>query len=216
MTEVTASAAELNYLDLTGLGTGVASEAVVLDGGEDYIWPIGGVLTYGVLNDATDNIDATAAEINRIADKTASVVNLTASTLSVTLAAHGDRIITLNRAAGSTITLDAATGTGATYTFIVGTSCTSGSYIIKVANGTDVFDGGLAIGADIDGAGATGYTWFAAAGDDTFTMPAAGPASGGEVGDRIVVIDYATGFFFINATIQQGGAGEATPFSSGV
>jgi hypothetical protein len=211
-----ASAAELDYNAGVTAGTGAASKTVVLDSGEDFTWPATGILTYGVLNDATDNIDATAAEINRLADKSASVVDVTDPTISLTLLLHGDRIVTLSRAAGITVTLPAATGTGATYTIIIATGCTSNDYIIKVANGTDVFDGGLAIGADIDGAGATGYTWFAAAGDDTFTMPAAGPASGGEVGDRIVITDYKTGFFFINAHIQQGGASEATPFSAGV
>ncbi len=58
-TDVTATAAELNYLDLTGLGTGVASEAVVLDSGEDYVWPSGGKLTYG-----GTQITATGAELN--------------------------------------------------------------------------------------------------------------------------------------------------------
>ena len=43
----TATAAELNYLDITTLGTGAASKAVVLDAGEDYTWPTAGVLTYG-------------------------------------------------------------------------------------------------------------------------------------------------------------------------
>ena len=258
----TASAAELDYVAGVTAGTGVADKAMVLDVGEDFTWPSGGILTYGgstvtstgtelsytdittlgtqeaskvVTTDANVNsgvskvtelwigatsaevqINATPAEIDRIADKDASVVDVTGASVSITLAAHGDRIITLNRAAGITVTLDAATGTGASYTFIIGTSCTSGSYIIKVANGTDVFDGGLALGVDIDGEGATGFTWYAVAGDDTFTMPAAGPVSGGEVGDRITVIDYATGFFYIQAHIQQGGGGEATPFSSGV
>ena len=46
---MTASAAELNYNDIASLGTGAASKAVVLDAGEDYIWPNTGVLTLGVL-----------------------------------------------------------------------------------------------------------------------------------------------------------------------
>lgn len=41
---VTASAAELNYLDITTLGTGAASKAVVLDANGDYAMPSGGVL----------------------------------------------------------------------------------------------------------------------------------------------------------------------------
>ena len=64
-TQVTATAAELNYLDITTLGTGAASKAVVLDAGDDYTWPAAGVLTYGVLKDsAATTITATGAEIN--------------------------------------------------------------------------------------------------------------------------------------------------------
>lgn len=62
---VTATPAEMNYNDITTLGTGAASKAVVLDAGEDYTWPATGVLTYGVLKDpAGTSLGATAAEIN--------------------------------------------------------------------------------------------------------------------------------------------------------
>lgn len=40
-TQVTSTGAELNYLDITTLGTGAASKAVVLDANGDYIWPAG-------------------------------------------------------------------------------------------------------------------------------------------------------------------------------
>jgi len=46
---VTATTAELNYVDLATLGTGAASKAVVLDAGEDYVWPATGILTAGVV-----------------------------------------------------------------------------------------------------------------------------------------------------------------------
>ena len=77
---VTASAAELNYNDITTLGTGAASKSVVLDAGDDYTWPATGILTYGVLRDpAGTTLGATAAEINRAADVSARVQELTAS-----------------------------------------------------------------------------------------------------------------------------------------
>jgi len=41
------TAAEVDYLDLTTLGTGAASKAVVLDANSDYIWPAAGTLTFG-------------------------------------------------------------------------------------------------------------------------------------------------------------------------
>lgn len=69
---VTASAAEVNYNDITTLGTGAASKAVVLDAGEDYTWPAAGILTYGVLKDsAGTTLSATAAEINQACDQSA-------------------------------------------------------------------------------------------------------------------------------------------------
>lgn len=64
---LTASAAELNYLDIASLGTGAASKAVVLDAGDDYVWPASGVLKYGVLKDPADTaITATGAAINAL------------------------------------------------------------------------------------------------------------------------------------------------------
>lgn len=67
-TAVSSTAAELNYLDLATLGTGAASKAVVLDSGDDYTWPATGILTYGVLNDGTTALTATALEINTVCD----------------------------------------------------------------------------------------------------------------------------------------------------
>src|SRR3990167_3679030 len=49
VTGLTSSATELNYNDITTLGTGAASKAVVLDAGEDYTWPATGVLTAGII-----------------------------------------------------------------------------------------------------------------------------------------------------------------------
>jgi len=64
-TQVTATAAELNYNDIAVLGTGAASKTVVLDTGEDYTWPATGILTYGVLKDpAATTLTATVAELN--------------------------------------------------------------------------------------------------------------------------------------------------------
>lgn len=79
-TQVTSSGAELNYLDITTLGTGAASKAVVLDAGDDYIWPVTGIMTYGVLKDpAATTLGATAAELNNAADVSARTQELTVS-----------------------------------------------------------------------------------------------------------------------------------------
>lgn len=111
----TASVAELNYLDLATLGTGAASKAVVLDAGEDYIWPPTGVLTYG-----GTAITATGAELNLL-DGAASTVTVA---LAASLTTDGmDITVTAKDAAGATLAgvhefvmnaSDAATGIGLT------------------------------------------------------------------------------------------------------
>ena len=161
----------------------------------------------------SDGQTATAAEVNRVCDKSASVVSAT-DNLTVTEALHGDRLVVLNKAAGATMTLPAATGTGNRYTFIVGTTLTSNSYIVKVANATDVMEG-IAIGADddVEGAG-TAHTWNCETNDDTITMD--GAATGGKLGDKVEVIDYASGHFHVNCLLTQSGGSEATPFSATV
>lgn len=73
-TSLTITGAEINYLDIAALGTGAASKAVVLDAGEDYIWPATGVLTYG-----GTGITATGAELN-ILDDTVNDVTIVYST----------------------------------------------------------------------------------------------------------------------------------------
>jgi len=57
---------ELDYLDIAALGTGVASKAVVLNSGDDYTWPIAGILTYGVLNDGTTTLSTSALKLNYV------------------------------------------------------------------------------------------------------------------------------------------------------
>jgi len=92
----TASAAELNYLDITTLGTGAASKAVVLDASGDYTFPATATLVHP--SGATDThasgstlnvagtfqiggvtVGATAAEIDKAADVSSYVSTLTAT-----------------------------------------------------------------------------------------------------------------------------------------
>lgn len=168
----------------------------------------------GNLYQAGTLISATADELNRVADKSASVVVASGATLTVTEALHGDRIITMGKTTGTIVTLPAATGTGNRYTFIIAIAATSNNNIIKVANATDVMEG-LAIGADDDTEGqATAHTWNCETGDDTITM--SGTATGGKLGDKIEVIDYASGKFHVNCLLTQSGGSEVTPFSATV
>lgn len=68
---VTATAAELNYLDIASLGTGANSKAVVPNAGGDYKWPDNGIFQYFQLKDADDTIlSATLEYVNDQCDYT--------------------------------------------------------------------------------------------------------------------------------------------------
>ena len=175
----------------------------------------GAATAYQVLStqaNDTDPIDATNAEINAVCDKSASVVNIT-DDASLTLAAHAERLVTVDDADGTAITLPAASGTGNKYTVIIGTTISSNSTTIKAANASDSFYG-LAFGVDTDGEGATGYTWNADSGDDTVTMN--GTATGGVAGDVWTFTDFAANKWLVQGYITQSGGSEATPFSATV
>jgi len=80
--QVSASPAELNYLDITALGTGEASKAVVLDASGDFIFPSVSTIDFAT-NNATLNlgqdswmidgtsVETTGAELNFLASATA-------------------------------------------------------------------------------------------------------------------------------------------------
>lgn len=159
-----------------------------------------------------DGVTATAAEINDAADVGANaIVNVTASTLAVTAVLHAGKIVTLNRAAGVTVTLPAATGTANVYTFIIGTAASTNANIIETSAGTEHMAGSL---RSVDDDADTGLAWNADTSDDTITMD--GTATGGKIGDMIIVRDYAATIFSIDGHITQSGGAEVTPFSAAV
>jgi hypothetical protein len=68
---VTATAAELNYLDIAVLGAGANSKAVVPNSGGDYKWPDNGIFQYFQLKDADDTVlSATLEYVNDQCDYT--------------------------------------------------------------------------------------------------------------------------------------------------
>ena len=207
MDGVTSTAAELNYNDIAVLGTGAASKAVVLDTGDDYTWPAAGVFTYGVLNDATTTLTATALELNEMNDMSAKVVAPATGNLSVTQALHGNRILYYDDADGA-VTLPAASGTGYSYLIVFKTAFTGGT--IKCASGTDDFLGGCSgMDTDVDG---TAKSFSADAGDDTVTLN--GVATGGIAGDWIRFTDVASAKWLVEGWLSFSGGAEATPFSA--
>lgn len=137
------------------------------------------------------------------------LVAITTSTFTVNAADHSDKPISLQLAAGITVTLPAATGSGAKFEFYVGITFT-GSGIVKVANATDVMNGFALQSQD---AGATLQMFEAALTDDTVTLN--GTTTGGQIGDRIELVDLNAGVWAVRVMCAGTGT-EATPFSATV
>jgi len=128
---------------------------------------------------------------------------------------HANKTILISGTGTLAMTLPASTGNGARYNFIISTASTgSDTHTIKVGNATDVMEGG-AIGMDDDTEGAgTAHSWNCETNDDTITLNA--DSTGGKLGDRVEVIDYASGKFHVWAYLTQSGGSEVTPFSATV
>lgn len=141
---VTASAAELNYNDITTLGTGAASKAVVLDASGDYtfpatatiVMPSSGSMTFA--SGSTLAIATTAAHTGAITGDGGDSLygfkqdQVATTTTSVTLAQCGKSFVSDS---ADVMTLpEASTVLGCRYTFIAGTA---DDLDINPADGTD-------------------------------------------------------------------------------
>jgi hypothetical protein len=136
-------------------------------------------------------------------------LSVTSSTLTLDRDIHANGpLIVLDRAAGVTVTLPASAGTGDMYEIAVGTTVTSNSYIIAVANSSDVMLGAIAIATDI-----AGVTCPTTSTSDTITM--SGSTTGGVLGSYIKLVDIATNKWLVSGSLVSTGA-EATPFSAAV
>lgn len=156
-------------------------------------------------------LTATVTELNRVADASGRIVNLTTQTnLSVTEASHDGKIVTLNSTTGQAITLPAATGSGAKFEFIVGTTITSSSTTIAVANASDTMAGWAIQLAD---GGTTTNTYETTSATDTITFN--GTTTGGIKGDRVRLVDMAANVYHVEVIGAATGT-EAIPFSAAV
>lgn len=156
-----------------------------------------------------DGVLATATEINRVADTSTRIVNVTAGTLAVTELAHDSKVITLNKADGIAVTLPAATGSGLSCKFIIGTTITSNATTIKVT-GNDIMTGNALVCNDSD-ASMSGFETAA----DSDTISFNGSTTGGIKGDVVELIDIAADLWFVKV-IGSATSSEATPFSATV
>jgi hypothetical protein len=207
---VTATAAEVNYNDITTLGTGAASKAVVLDAGEDYTWPATGILTTGVVKDVAGTaLLATHAEINRACDNSTRIVAITA-TGNITQAAHDGKICLLAEDGGNalvTLTLPEATGSGMKLKFIVSIVNTS-SYVFVVADTTNANFIGNVINQDADLVGTIAALTY---------LTLNGTTTGGQKGDWIELIDIATDVWFATGIVScPAGSNTANCFTAAV
>lgn len=148
-------------------------------------------------------LTATAAELNNIADVSGRLVNLTAATLTLSQAVHGNKIVTVNKADGTAITLPAAAGTGSIYKIFIGTTITSNSTTIKVANSSDTMVGFMDIYQD---GGDTALQFEVGGSNDTITLN--GTTKGGIKGDMIEIIDIATNLWYVNGRVSGTGTEE--------
>jgi hypothetical protein len=126
-------------------------------------------------------------------------------------AANAGRTNLLNVAAGATVTLPAAAGTGNSYRFAVQTTVTSNSYIVKVANSTDVMAGRALVITDNAADAVIGFETTASS--DTITLN--GTTTGGIKGDTIELVDIASGLWLVTVNTSATGT-EVTPFSATV
>jgi hypothetical protein len=197
---VSSTSVELNYLDITTLGTGAASKALVLDAGDDYTWPATGILTYGVLKDsAGTTLNATAYEINMAADVSTKVEEVIAA--NVITSAECGRTFVLNAAAEFASTLPAIAGTGGCkFRFIVRGAPAAASYTIGTAAETTSIVGGineLEVDTSDDGP-----SCVAAGGCDVITF-----VDGVAVeGDYVELISDGTYWYLSGQTAADGGA----------
>lgn len=137
-------------------------------------------------------------------------VNTTATTLTVTKAAHAGKTVTVSSAAPIAVTLPQATGTGASYKFQIQVAATATGHTIKVANGTDVMQG-VSWCLTTSSANVVGYGTTATS--DTITLN--GTTLGGVPGDIVEITDVKTGFFSVKLFASPTGT-TATPFSATV
>lgn len=202
----------LNGYRLTGTTSVPKNSTLNLESGSTF--KVGGT---AVTSDAAelnilDGMLATTAEINRACDVSTRLVDLTAATLSLTVASHEGKTVTVNRAAGSTITLPASAGTGAIFRIVIGTTLTSGSLVIQVANASDVMQGQIFVRSD--DAGDLAKAFAAGATSDTITLnrTTTGVAAKGE---WFELQDVATNLWQVVGMTSATGT-EATPFSAAV
>jgi hypothetical protein len=153
-------------------------------------------------------LTATADEINRQVDSSLRFMSTTATTLSLTVASHGGKILRIatNSSSGFTGTLPPSTGSGERF-FLVNNPQTQGNITINTATTTDVMKG-KAFAFD-SAATTTHQSFFRTA---TATQVQLNRTTKGGIGeDELEFYDEAAGQWMIRVLSNCSGA-PATPF----
>lgn len=173
---------------------------------------VGGLTASAAELNTMTGILATAAELNRAADVSTRIVNCTASTLTVTEAAHDGKTIVLDRAAGIAVTLPVA-APGLKFRFVVKTTFTGASSIKSVA-GTDIMIGRAIMGNDTNDA-IVSWQSVAASTNDTIDLLGTGNSTGGMAGQTIDIEGLAANLWYVSIVGDAAGT-EASPFANTV
>lgn len=157
-------------------------------------------------------VSATAAELNRAADASSRIVDVTSATLAVTEADHDGKTIVLDRAAGIAVTLPVPVA-GMKFRFIVKTTFT-GAASIKSAAGTHVMIGHALMGNDSDNTTVL-FQALAASTYDTIDLFGTANSTGGIAGQVITIEALSSTRWFVQIVGDAAGT-EATPFADTV
>jgi hypothetical protein len=143
-----------------------------------------------------------------------SAVKLITATATATRALNAGITNVLSAVAGVVITLpNTASSIGNKYRFMVGTALTSGSYIIKVANSTDVMAGGVLLNDAGDSSSAAADYSATSSTSDTFTL-AFSVGGGIKVGDWVEFEAIKAGTWSVTGVVQM--LDPTSPFSATV
>jgi hypothetical protein len=142
--------------------------------------------------------------ISTAADFDNTPVVISSATVTLSHAEHAGRPIVFSKAGGIVCTLPAATGTGDIYRIIIAATFT-GTSTIATSPSTDYL-----LGTYMNMTGAEGYA--NASTTNKITNYVSSNTTGGVAGERIDLMDIASGKWAVTISSEAGGT-EATPFS---
>lgn len=146
-----------------------------------------------------------------MADASARVVTTTATALSLTVAAHAERVVLINTdsTVANTFTLPTATGSGAKFTIVNNIVQTQGTVVIA-ANGTDILTG-KAKAFDSTAVTAQAEVFLTTATSDKISMDLT--TTGGLGYDTVEALDVGANTYLVDVEYVASGT-IATPFSA--